>query len=266
MDLSGSVVAITGASAGIGEATARAFSRKGAVVVVGARRQDRLNALAREITAAGGQALALPVDVSIEASVQAFIDGAVRAYGRIDVLVNNAGFGLRGRVEETPASEFERLMRTNFMGTVYGCQAALRHMRPQRRGIILNVSSIVGHRAMPAGAAYGASKAAQISLTEALRVELQGTGVQVMSVHPIATRTEFSAVAAKESGGRTTAPIGPVQTAEQVADSMVRAVERPRPEIHLYPLARGLVALNALFPSVVDRWAARAAKAYTPQP
>lgn len=257
MNLSGSVVAITGASAGIGLAAARAFSREGSLVAVAARRKDRLESLVKEIEAEGRKALAVEADVSVEADVHRFVDETVRAFGRLDVMINNAGFGIRGKVEETPAADFERLMKTNFLGTVYGCQAALRYMRPRNQGVILNVSSIVGHRSLPGGSAYGASKAAQISLTESLRVELRGTGIYAISVHPIATSTEFSAVALKESGGRKGSPVGPVQTAEQVADAMVRAVRHPRAEIHPYPMARALVALNAMFPSMVDRWAGR---------
>lgn len=261
MNIEGSVIAITGASAGIGLAAARAFSRAGANVAIAARRKDRLDALVREIEAAGRKAVAMEADVSVEADVHRFVDETIRAFGRLDVMINNAGFGVRGRVDETPVEDFERLMKTNFMGTVYGCQAALRHMKPRNSGVILNVSSIVGHRAMPGGSAYGASKAAQISLTEALRVELRGTGIHAISVHPIATTTEFGAVALKESGGRKGSPIGPTQTAEQVADAMVRAVRHPRPEVHPYPMARALVALNAVWPSWVDRWAGRASKA-----
>lgn len=260
MNPSGSVVAITGASAGIGLAAARAFSLAGAHVAVMARRQEQLQALVAEIEASGRKALAVAGDVSVEADVRRFVEETVRAFGRIDIMINNAGFGIRGQVEETPPADFERLMKTNYLGTVYGCQAALAHMRRRNSGIILNVSSIVGHRSMPGGAAYGASKAAQISLTESLRVELRGTGIHVMSVHPIATQTEFSAVALRESGGRTGSPVGPVQTAEQVALAMVRAVRRPRPEVHPYPIARGLVVLNAIFPSLVDLWAGRAEK------
>ena len=257
MNLSGSVVAITGASAGIGLAAARAFSREGSLVAVAARRKDRLESLVKEIEAEGRKALAVEADVSVEADVHRFVDETVRAFGRIDVMINNAGFGIRGKVEETPAADFERLMKTNFMGTVYGCQAALRYMRPRNQGVILNVSSIVGHRSLPGGSAYGASKAAQISLTESLRVELRGTGISAISVHPIATRTEFGAVALKESGGRKGSPVGPVQTAEQVAEAMVRAARNPRAEVHPYPMARALVALNAMVPSLVDRWAGR---------
>ncbi len=261
MNTKGAVVGITGASAGIGLAAARAFFREGALIAVADRRKDRLEALVREIESGGGRALAVAADVSVEADVHRFVDKTVETFGQIDVMINNAGFGIRGRVEETPPADFERLMKTNFMGTVYGCQAALKHMQPPNRGVILNVSSIVGHRSMPGGSAYGATKAAQISLTESLRVELRGTSIHVMSVHPIATTTEFSAVALKESDGRGGSPVGPTQTAEQVALAMVRAVRHPRAEVHQFFLARGLVALNAVFPSMVDWCADRPAKA-----
>lgn len=260
MDPRGAVVAITGASSGIGLAAARAFSRAGARVAVAARRRDRLHALVLEIEAAGGKALAIPADVSIESDVHRFVDETVRTFGQIDVMINNAGFGIRGKVEETPGADFERLMKTNFMGTVYGCQAALKHMRTRNSGVIVNVSSIVGHRALPGGGAYAATKAAQISLTESLRVELRGSGISAISIHPIATTTEFGEVALRESSGRKGAPLGPRQTAEEVARAMVVAVRHPRPEVHPYQAARAAVVLNALFPSAVDWWVGRATK------
>ena len=260
MELRGAVVAITGASAGIGSACARAFARAGARLALCARRRERLDALAAELGAAGTEVLVAAVDVADEGQVQGFVRSAVQRFGRLDVLINNAGYGLRGRVEETPAEGYRRLMEVNYLGTVYGCQAALPVMKAQRSGLIMNVSSIVGHRAMAGGGAYGASKAAQISLTEALRAELVGTGVRACSVHPIGTATEFAEVAQRESQGRGSGPVGPQQTAEQVADAMVRAARRPRPEVHPYTLARALVWLNALAPGLVDAWATRAAR------
>src|SRR4029079_13845586 len=138
-----------------------------------------------------------------------------------------------------------------------GCQAALPIMRRQGAGVIVNVSSIVGQRALPARCAYAANNAAQISLTEALRAELRGSGVHACTVHPVGTETEFAEVALRESGGRTSVPLRPQQRATAVARAIVRCAERPRPEVYPYRAARLLVWLNALAPGVVDGISAR---------
>ena len=260
MILRRAVVAITGASAGIGRETALAFAREGARVAVCARRTDRLQELAAAIQAAGSEALVQAVDVAREDQLNAFVAAVVARFGRLDVLVNNAGYGVRGRVEETPAEDYRRLMEVNYLGTVHGCRAAIPIMRGQRAGVIINVSSIVGHRSLPGGAAYAATKAAQVSLTESLRVELAGSGVSACSVHPIGTATEFAEVAARASPGRKGGALGPQQTAEAVARAIVRCARRPRPEVYPYALSRPLVWLNAVFPGLVDRLAARGAR------
>lgn len=254
-----SVVVITGASSGIGRECARAFAREGARVVLAARRRDRLDELAAEIAASGGIAVAETVDVARREEVQRLVSVTVARFGRLDVLVNNAGYGAHGSVEDTPPETFERLMQVNYLGTVYGCQAAAPVMRRQGRGVIVNVSSIVGHRALPQGSAYAASKAAQVSLTESLRVELKGTGVSVCSVHPIGTETEFRDVVKRESGVAIQG-IGPQQSAADVARTIVRCARRPRPEVYPYRLSRVLVWLNALAPGLVDRLAASSAR------
>jgi NAD(P)-dependent dehydrogenase (short-subunit alcohol dehydrogenase family) len=251
--LQGAVVAVTGASAGIGRECAVAFAREGARVAVAARRLDRLEAVAEAVRAAGSEAFVMAADVARSDDVRRFVEGTVARFGRLDVLVNNAGYGVRGRVEETPPESYEKLMAVNFFGTVYGCQAAIPVMRRQGSGVIINVSSIVGHRALPGGAAYAASKAAQISLTESLRAELRGTGVYACSVHPVGTETEFGEVAERESPGQAGGgAIGPQQSAAAVARSIVACARRPRPEVYPYPLARALVWLNALSPALVD--------------
>jgi NADP-dependent 3-hydroxy acid dehydrogenase YdfG len=258
VELAGAVVAITGASAGIGRASALAFARAGARLALTARRAGRLQEVAAALP--GTEVLVHPGDVAVAADVQAFVDAIVARFGRLDVLVNNAGFGYRGSVEATPDGAWRRMMDANFHGTVYGCQAAIPVMRRQGAGVIINVSSIVGHRAMPGGAAYAATKAAQVSLTEALRVELRDDGIAVCSVHPVGTTTEFGEVADRESGGRTAGAVGPQQTAEQVADAIVRCARRPRPEVHPHFLSRVLVVLNAVSPGFVDWWTRRAAR------
>jgi NADP-dependent 3-hydroxy acid dehydrogenase YdfG len=258
MDLQGAVVAITGASAGIGRACAFAFARAGARLALVARRVERLSEVAAALP--GTEVLVVRGDVAVERDVRAFVDATVARFGRLDVLVNNAGFGYRGSVEATPDDAWRRLMDANFHGTVYGCQAAIPVMRKQGAGVIINVSSIVGHRAMPGGAAYAATKAAQVSLTEALRVELKDAGIAVCSVHPVGTTTEFGEVADRESGGRTAGAVGPQQTADQVAEAIVRCARRPRPEVYPLFVSRALVALNAVSPAFVDWWARREAK------
>jgi NADP-dependent 3-hydroxy acid dehydrogenase YdfG len=260
VELRGAVVAITGASAGIGRECARAFSAEGAKVALAARRADRLQALAGEIGGQGGEALAMAVDVGDGDAVRRFVDAIVARFGRLDVLVNNAGYGVRGLVEATPVEQYERLMRVNYLGTVHGCQAALPVMRKQGRGVIINVSSIVGHRSLPTGGAYAATKAAQISLTESLRVELRGTGVLACSVHPVGTATEFGDVAARESADQPVKAVGPQQPPSVVARAIVRCAKRPRPEVYPYAASRAIVWLNALAPGFSDWLAWRAAK------
>jgi NAD(P)-dependent dehydrogenase (short-subunit alcohol dehydrogenase family) len=259
VDPRGAVVAITGASAGIGWASALAFARAGSRLALAARRVDRLEVLAGEIRALGSDALVIAADVASAADVRHFVEATVERFGRLDVMVNNAGSGVRGRVEETPVEDFRRLMEVNYLGTVHGCQAALPVMRRQGRGVIINVSSIVGHRALAGGAAYAASKAAQISLTESLRQEVRGTGIAACSVHPVSTETEFADVAALASGGRKGGPVGPRQSADAVARAIVACARRPRPEVYPYRLSRAVVWLNALAPGLVDWLASRGA-------
>jgi NADP-dependent 3-hydroxy acid dehydrogenase YdfG len=254
------VVAITGASAGIGWESALAFAREGAAIAASARREAQLQSLAEAIRALGGEALVMTTDVAEEDQVRRFVDATLDRFGRLDVMVNNAGYGVRGRVEETPVGACRRLMEVNYLGTLYGCQAAVPHMRRRGQGVIINVSSIVGHRSLPGGGPYAATKAAQISLTESMRVELRGTGVSVCSVHPIGTETEFGQVADASSEGRTGGAVGPQQSALDVARAIVRCAKRPRPEVYPYRLSRALVWLNALAPSLVDVIAARTAR------
>ena len=258
MELRGAVVAVTGASAGIGRACAFAFAREGARLALAARRVDRLQEIASALPSS--EVLVHATDVADAAQVRSFVDAIVARFGRLDVLVNNAGFGVRGSVEDTPEEDYRRLMEANYYGTVYGCRAAIPIMKRQGSGVIINISSIVGHRSLPGGAAYAATKAAQVSLTESLRVELRGTGVHACSVHPVGTSTEFGEVAQRESPGRSGGPVGPQQTAEQVADAIVRCARRPKPEVYPHLLSRGLVALNAIAPGIVDFWAWRAAR------
>lgn len=250
-DLRGAVVVVTGASSGIGAATAVACGRAGMRVALAARRKDRLERVADDVRAAGGEARVAPTDVADEAAVRALVDGTVAEWGRLDVLVNNAGMGLLARVGETSAAEFDRLMRVNFLGAVYGVLAVLPHMQRQRSGHIVNVASVVGKRASPFRAAYVASKFALVGFSEALRMELRGEGIHVTCVCPIGTATEFHDVEVNRLGvpGRG----GPIQSAEHVARAIVRALRRPRAEVHPFRPARVLFLANDVAPGLVDR-------------
>jgi short-subunit dehydrogenase len=249
--LRGAVVIVTGASSGIGAATALACGRERMRVALAARRPDRLERVAEAVRAAGGEARVVPTDVREEAAVRALVDGTVTAWGRLDVLVNNAGAGLLAPVTRTSAADFEAQMRLNFLSTVYGVLAALPHMRRQRAGHLVNVASVVGKRASPFRAAYVASKFAVVGLSEALRMELRSEGVDVTCVCPIGTATEFHEVETNRLGapGRG----GPIQSAEHVAGRIVRALRRPRAEVHPYRPARLLFLLNDVAPGLVDR-------------
>jgi short-subunit dehydrogenase len=220
-------------------------------VALAARRADRLAAAAAQVTAAGGEARVVPTDVGDGAAVRALIDGTVRAWGRLDVLISNAGAGILATVEQTTPEEYERLVRVNYMGAVHGVLAALPHMRRQGAGHLVNVASVVGKRASPFRAAYVASKFALVGFSEALRMELRGTGIDVTCVCPIGTATEFHDVEPNRLGvsGRG----GPIQSPERVARAIVRALRRLRAEVHPYPPARLLFLANAVAPGLVDR-------------
>jgi short-subunit dehydrogenase len=250
-ELAGCVVIVTGASSGIGAATAVACGRAGMRVVLAARRATRLDAVAADVRTAGGDARTVLTDVADAAAVRALVDGTVDAWGRLDVLVNNAGVGILATVEQTTPAEFERLVRVNYLGAVEAVLAALPHMRRQGAGHIVNVASVVGKRASPFRAAYVASKFALVGFSEALRMELRGTGIDVTCVCPIGTATEFHELEPNRLGvpGRG----GPIQSAEHVARAIVRALRRPRAEVHPYPPARLLFLANALAPALVDR-------------
>jgi short-subunit dehydrogenase len=245
------VVVVTGASSGIGAATAVACGRAGMRVVLAARRADRLARVADAVRTAGGEALVVPTDVTDEAAVRALVGRTVAAWGRLDVLINNAGAGLLAPIDQTTAAEFEAMMRVNFLGAVHGILAALPHMRRQGRGHVVNVASVVGKRASPFRAAYVAAKFALVGLSEALRMELRGDGIAVTCVCPIGTATEFFAVEPNRLGVSSRG--GPVQSAEHVAGRVLAALRRPRAEVHPYPPARLLFLLNDLAPGLVDR-------------
>jgi short-subunit dehydrogenase len=247
------VVAITGASAGIGRATALRLARDDASVVVSARRRDRLDSLVRDIAAMNRQALAVVADVTREEAMHQLVRRSVERFDRLDVMICNAGFGVEGSADDITSELMRKLIDTNFLGTFYAVRAALPVFRQQGSGHLIVVSSIVGKRGVPHMGAYSATKFAQVGLAESLRAELAGSNIHVSLVFPVSTDTEFVQVMQKESGSASRA-IGPRQTAEQVAEAIARAIAHPTPEIYPYRKARGLALLNAIAPGFCDRY------------
>jgi NADP-dependent 3-hydroxy acid dehydrogenase YdfG len=157
-DIDGKVVVITGASSGRGEATARLLSADGATVVLGARRQDRIEALASALKRAGGKTLAVSTDVTDRAQVQKLVSAAVKSFSRVDVMINNSGLMPQAPLELLKVDEWDRMIEVNIKGVLYGIAAALPHMKEQKSGHFINVSSVAGHRVGPGFAVYAATK------------------------------------------------------------------------------------------------------------
>lgn len=247
---SGKVAVVTGASSGIGQATALEFSRRGAVVVLAARDEEKLRFLELDIRAANGEALVVPTDVADEGSVAELVRRVVERYGGIDILVNNAGLGLSGAVGELRVEDLRYLYEVNVFGVVRCVQAALPHLRDGGR--IVNVSSVVGKRSIPRVGGYSSSKFALNALTEALRVELADRRVRVTSVYPGTTVTGFSENSLRT--GETKKGWRPKGVpAEKVARRLARAVERGERDAYVSVKDWFFVALVTLLPGVADR-------------
>jgi NADP-dependent 3-hydroxy acid dehydrogenase YdfG len=253
MSLAGRVAAITGASAGIGLACAAHLAREGMAVVLGARRTPLLEAAANAIRGAGGRAAVMSMDVTSEADNEALVQKAIAEFGRLDVMICNAGFGFYGPIDDTPPDIMRRMMDVNYMGTFLGARAALPHFRGGNSGHLIFMSSIVGRRGIPFTGGYSATKAAQAALAESLRAEFAGTPIHVSCVYPISTDTEFRSVMEREFGHKISG-LGPKQDVEEVARAVVACVRRPRPEVYPHAMSRGLTLLNVVAPRFTDRF------------
>ena len=188
--MSDKVVAITGASSGIGEAAARMLARSGARLVLGARRRDQLMAIAGEIEAQGGTAVPVELDVTDRASMQAFANAALSHFGRIDVLVNNAGVMLLAPLPDLQTEQWDRMIDVNLRGVLHGIAAVLPQMQAQGRGHIVTVGSIAGHQVMPMNGVYAATKFAVRAIAESLRLE-GGTAIRSTLISPGTVATEL---------------------------------------------------------------------------
>jgi short-subunit dehydrogenase len=255
--IAGKVVVITGASSGIGAATALELARQRAKLVLGARRIDRLNEVLDRCKSAGAEAYALPCDVTKRADIDALVSTAIQKFSRLDVMLANAGYGLLAKIHETTDEQFDEIVTTNVKGTLYAMQAAAAVMLKQepgpggRRGHIIAVSSGAGRRGLPLYGVYSMTKAAQLSLVEAMRVELKPRGIYVSSVHPLTTTTEFFDVASTRSGIRSSG-VGRAQTAENVGRKIVGLIRRPRPELWPAFASRWMLLMAAALPRITD--------------
>ncbi|GBQ92896.1 oxidoreductase [Gluconacetobacter liquefaciens] len=188
-NIAGKVVVVTGASSGLGEAAVRRLAAEGAKIVMGARRQDRLEALARDLSL--GADAAVRTDVTHLEQVQALVDHAVGRHGRIDVIINNAGLMPHSPLEKLRVDDWNRMIDVNLKGTLYGIAAALPHMKAQKSGQIINVSSVAGHKVGPGGAVYSATKTAVRVISEGLRQEVKPYNIRTTVISPGAVHSEL---------------------------------------------------------------------------
>ncbi len=241
--MDGKVVVITGASSGIGEATGRHLAAQGARVFLGARRADRLKAIVAEIESAGGQAGAKPVDVTKRAEVDAFVQAAVQKFGRIDVLVNNAGFMAQAPLAKGLVDEWDRMIDINIKGVLYGIAAALPVFHRQKSGHFINIASVAGHKVGMGSAVYAGTKFAVRAISEGLRQE-SDDGIRTTIISPGAVQSELpqgssdpeTAARVKEFYARQAIP------SDSVARAIAFAIEQPADvdinEILLRPTAQ----------------------------
>ena len=185
------VVVITGASSGLGEATARHLSAQGATVVLGARRADRIQALANELNGSGAKSLAVATDVTHSDQVQRLVDAAVETYGRIDVMLNNAGLMPHSPLERLKIEDWDQMIDVNIKGVLYGIAAALPYMKEQKSGHFINVSSVAGHKVRTGGVVYAATKHAVRVISEGLRMEVKPYNIRTTVISPGALDTEL---------------------------------------------------------------------------
>jgi short-subunit dehydrogenase len=254
-NLRGAVVVITGASSGIGRATAHAFAQRGANVVVTARREALLQEVAAECTRMGVGAMAVPTDVRDEAALHDLARRTLERFGGIDVWINNAGVSLLAPFEESPPDLYREVIETDLFGTIHGTRAALPIFRQQGRGVLINTASMVSRVPQPYASAYVIAKRGVAALGECLRQELalsSAKNIHVCTVMPAAIDTPFFQHAADYTG-LAIKPPPPVYDPEQVAAAMVRLAQRPRREVFVGNAARLANLQYALMPAPAER-------------
>jgi NAD(P)-dependent dehydrogenase (short-subunit alcohol dehydrogenase family) len=252
------VVVVTGGSAGVGRAAAKAFARRGDGVALLARGVESLNAAAREVADAGGKPLAVPTDVAEHDQVEAAADTVESELGPIDVWVNNAMTTVFARFADIDPDEFARTTEVTYLGVVWGTMAALRRMRPRDHGVVVQVGSALAYRGIPLQAPYCGAKHAIKGFTESLRCELlhDGSRVQMSMVQlPALNTPQFEIGRAKME--RSPQPVPPIYQPEIAADAIVWASEHRRREIQVAAPTVEVILANKLFPALLDRYLAR---------
>ncbi|WP_130835680.1 SDR family oxidoreductase [[Erwinia] mediterraneensis] len=242
MNISGKVVVITGASSGIGEATARRLSAEGACVVLGARRLDRLKALARDIVASGGRVEVVQTDVTNRLDVEALVEKAVTVFGRVDVLINNAGIMPNSRLDQLRVEDWERAIDVNLKGTLYGIAAVLPVMKSQKSGHIINISSLSGHRVRPTSAVYSATKFGVRAISEGLRMEMTPYNIRSTLISPGPVDTDLPSSVTDQAVAEQVRKIHEMAIpADTLAEAIAFAISQPESvdinEILLRPTA-----------------------------
>ena len=258
-DFTGKIIVITGASSGFGKGAAIDFARMGANLVLAARRENLLEELVRQCKSVGGDAIAVPTDVSQEQDMRRLAEAAISAAGHIDVWVNNAGAGALGRFEEVPLEEHVQVINTDLMGTLYGSYFAMKHFRQQGAGTLINMASVIGKVPSPYFASYAAAKHGVVGLSAALRQELKENNIDtihVCTIMPTSMDTPFFEHAANYLGHESV-PIPPVYDAQKVVDVIVKMVTDPEDEVSVGAAGKFMTFAHQLAPDLTEAMMAR---------
>jgi NADP-dependent 3-hydroxy acid dehydrogenase YdfG len=251
--LSNRIVAITGASSGIGWAAAERLAEEGAAVAVSARRTDRLDDLAARITARGGRAIAVAGDVTKPEDMRRLVTATVDTYGRLDVMIANAGIGYHGELDQATPADMQRVVEVNLLGTLHTAQAALAVFRRQGHGHLIAISSYAGKRGIGGTSVYGATKAGVINMIESLRAEFVGSGLHASVILPVSVDTEFRSAITRDFG-LVADGHGPKQPVDVVVDDIVRCIVRPRAEVYTHRKSWFIAVMNVIAPARTDRF------------